>query len=87
MLKNEPINSTAHALSGRGGGGEEGEGGGMVGSIYGEEAKRQYCKSRGREKKKCVMKEGGGVTERERQMREGRGESESRGEREREVDG
>lgn len=69
MLKNEPINSTAHTLPGRGGGGEEGEGGGMVGSIYGEEAERQYCKSGGRQKKKCVMKEGGGVTERERNER------------------
>ena len=51
MLKNEPINSTAHTLSGGGGGGGgEEEGGGMVGSIYGEEAERQYCKSGGGKK-------------------------------------
>lgn len=49
-LKNEPINSATHyphhAVWTRVG---EGEGGGLVGSIYGEKAERQYCKSVGGE--------------------------------------
>ena len=71
MLKNEPINSTAHYphhtvwMRGR-----ERDGGGLVRSIYGEEAERQYCKSG--EKKLCS--EGEWWSYRERCMREGRGE-------------
>lgn len=46
MLKNEPINSTAHypryTVWKRG---RERVGGRIAGSIYGEEAERQYCKS------------------------------------------
>lgn len=63
MLKNEPINSTAHyphhAVWKRA---RKREGGGIAGSIYGEEAERQSCKSG---EKNCVVKEGGRVTERD----------------------
>ncbi len=62
-MKNEPISSTAHyphySVCKRREGGRRWRDGG---SINGEEAERQYCKSGG---KKPVVLECGGVTERE----------------------